>query len=662
MTASAESCLVEKGKHKVTTTWQEWTCPVCGAHQEGRTEVSYYDVEPDSYAWTAVAAGVTQASSTWTGPMSKGTGQEIEFTVTAKWNPCQEHLCVTTVTATAKADVHELSIERPDYLGLDRRDAGLSGRAVTNATARIDPAPASATYNWTKCGKCQFDGETDEQKVTYGIANSATASTKFLAENLKVTATAKNAEGRSVSATCITNFTVVAVDVTIGSVGEDKEEKEGAFVQHVPDTTGVISVEGTNKMVEVKFTCNPTNLPANEMVTVLHTGQGELYEVLQSGELLKVTSATYPAGEIANRKLKLYGHEASSVVRDGKIDVIHKTSGASDSSKYTNVKLAALLYKLNGQWRNVPVGGFTNLNLASAIQFKALPTPTSAKWPTGFPRWSGVAQMVGEEVSVVFNASGMQFVTASCGNDKSVRMFVASANINLPINWSHGYLCDMTTNDATTIERPFVLTYTACADVDRNLWHLRVCTVSGGTDISVHLGGYANPIPGVNILTEQQGRDAINDMLLESSANGPARRWVTEDAIRTHEEWHRDEWTEICEHYWPVMENALEDITVAYHLYENDVDGAVRAMRTGQNGVDSKNAKYQRTCRQYWFMLGDSPGDRPYRAGGAMLNPPINAIRNYGARQIPAWSNLPVGVNATPDTNHCYQPWINFNP
>ena len=49
VTASAESSLVEKGKHKVTTTWQEWTCPVCGAHQEGRTEVRYYDVEPDTY-------------------------------------------------------------------------------------------------------------------------------------------------------------------------------------------------------------------------------------------------------------------------------------------------------------------------------------------------------------------------------------------------------------------------------------------------------------------------------------------------------------------------------------------------------------------------------------------------------------------------------------
>ena len=349
VTASAESSLVEKGKHKVTTTWQEWTCPVCGAHQEGRTEVSYYDVEPDSYAWTAVAAGDMQDSNTWSGPMPKGLDQEIKFTLTAKWNPCQEHLCVTTVTATAKADVYELSIERPDYLGLDRTDAGLLGWAVTNATAHIDPEPASATYNWTKCGKCQFVSATDEQKVTYGITNSATASASFLAEDLTVTATAENSEGLSASATCTTNFTVVAVDVTIGSVGENKEEKEGAFVQHVPDTNGVISVEGTNKMVEVKFTCNPS-LPENEMVTISHTGPGELYEVLASGEYSLVASGNYRAYDVSNRTFKLHGHAASTSLTNGAITIEHANSGAKDLAKYTNLGRPLLVpdYDRNG--------------------------------------------------------------------------------------------------------------------------------------------------------------------------------------------------------------------------------------------------------------------------------------------------------------------------
>ena len=336
VTASAESSLVKKGKHKVTTTWQEWTCPVCGAHQEGRTEVSYYDVEPDTYEWTAEAAGVTQASSTWTGPMSKGTGQEIEFTVTGRRDSCQE--CVATATDTATADVHELSVERPDYLGLDRTDAGLSNWAVTNATARIDPEPTSATYNWTSCGKCQFVGATNEQTVTYGITNSAIASTKFLAEDLKVTATASNADGLSASATCTTNFTIVAVDVTIGSVGEDKEEKEGAFISYVADTNGVISVEGMNKMVEVKFTCKPS-LPDNEMVTISHTGPGELYEVLASGECSLVTSGEYRACDVSNRTFKLHGHAASTSLTNGAITIEHANSGAKDLAKYTDLKV-----------------------------------------------------------------------------------------------------------------------------------------------------------------------------------------------------------------------------------------------------------------------------------------------------------------------------------
>ena len=337
VTAMAHDVLLEAGRHKVMKIWEAWECSVCGAKQEARTNVSERATVPDAWTWAAAAAGRTFPTNVWSGPMSKGLGQKIEFTATGRWSPCSQ--CKYTTNAVVRADVHELSIERPDYLGLDRTDAGLPGWAVTNATAHIDPAPASAMYNWTKCGKCQFVGATNEQEVTYGITNSATASTELNAEDLMVTATAKNAEGLSASATCTTNFTVVAVDVQIGSVGEDKEEKEGAFISYVADTNGVISVEGTNKMVEVKFTCNPTNLPANEMVTVLHTGQGEFYEVLQSGELLKVTSATYPACEIANHKFKLHGHEASSAMLNEKTQAMHANSKSLDLGKCTAVSL-----------------------------------------------------------------------------------------------------------------------------------------------------------------------------------------------------------------------------------------------------------------------------------------------------------------------------------
>ena len=343
VTASAESSLVEKGKHKVTTTWQEWTCPVCGAHQEGRTEVRYYDVEPDTYEWTAEAVGVTQASSTWTGTMSKGLDQQIEFTVTGKRNSCQE--CEATATATATADVHELSVERPDYLGLDRTDAGLSNWAVTNATARIDPEPTSATYNWTSCGKCQFVGATNEQKVTYGITNSAAASTKFRAEDLKVRATASNADGLSASATCTTNFTVVAVDVEIGGVGEDKEESEGAFVQYVADTNGLMTAEGTNKMVAVSFSCEP-ELHTNETVSIT-APEGALYARLNGKYYAMPGEFDFPAQLLRDVEFFLHGHDESSTMTDKVVAVTHRPSGAKDVAKYTSVKLRVTNIKFN---------------------------------------------------------------------------------------------------------------------------------------------------------------------------------------------------------------------------------------------------------------------------------------------------------------------------
>ena len=211
MTVTAHDVLLEAGRHRVMKIWKAWECSVCGAKQEARTNVSERATAPDAWAWTATAVGRTFPTNVWSGPMFKGLSQKIEFTATGRWSQCSQ--CKYTTNAVVRADVHELSIKRPDYLGLDRTDAGLSGWAVTNATARIDPEPASAIYHWTRCGKCQFVGATNEQTVTYGITNSAIASTKFLAEDLKVTATASNADGLSASATCTTNFTVVAVDI-----------------------------------------------------------------------------------------------------------------------------------------------------------------------------------------------------------------------------------------------------------------------------------------------------------------------------------------------------------------------------------------------------------------------------------------------------------------
>ena len=130
------------------------------------------------------------------------------------------------------------------------------------------------------------------------------------------------------------------MDVTIGGVGEDKEETEGAFIPYVADATnGVISVEGTNKLVLVRLTCEPGNLPTNEMVRVLCAGPAELYQKLSDGELVRVVSTNYFANEISNLEFVLHGHAASGSCKDGEIQIEHPTSGAVDVAKYTSVKV-----------------------------------------------------------------------------------------------------------------------------------------------------------------------------------------------------------------------------------------------------------------------------------------------------------------------------------
>lgn len=99
-------------------------------------------------------------------------------------------------------------------------------------------------------------------------------------------------------------------------------------------------------MVEVKFTCNPS-LPENEMVTISHTGPGELYEVLASGEYSLVASGNYRAYDVSNRTFKLHGHAASTSLTNGAITIEHANSGAKDLAKYTDVKLRVTNIKFN---------------------------------------------------------------------------------------------------------------------------------------------------------------------------------------------------------------------------------------------------------------------------------------------------------------------------
>lgn len=354
--------------------------------------------------------------------------------------------------------------------------------------------------------------------------------------------------------------------------------------------------------------------------------------------------------------------QTSSGVEDSSLTVQYSENGrtANDTVKLTAVTVSKLQYKVNGVWKDVP-SPLGPLCQGSAAEFQAIITPAGAPLPAGAPVWSGEASGNGKVKRVTFANTGARTVAVELGDRKQVDVKVANPNAPVTITWQHGYTVDNANASATTRERAFNATYEACADIEKNEWHLRVKSIEGGTDIAVHMGGYQTPQPGVNITTQVQAVAAINDMLLEGAVGGPASTWVTEAAIATHEEWHKNEWIKTCEHYWPTAETALEELKVAYDAHENSAANAITAMRSGGAGADAKIAAFKQKCRDYWFTLGDSPGDRPYRAGGVVMNAYIQAVRAYGATQAPAWV-LPAGSNPAPGADHPYQPWLPYAP
>jgi hypothetical protein len=172
-------------------------------------------------------------------------------------------------------------------------------------------------------------------------------SAHHLDETLTVRGTATNAEGLSASANCTTNFTVVKVDVTIGGVGEKKEEKEGTFIQYVADAeSGQWTEEGTNALVAVSITCEPENLPADEMITISAPAKS-LYIRYRGKYHAIPEEAEFPAYLLSDVEFVLHGHVESGGLRDQEIKVEHRKSGAIDLAKFTNAKLRVTNIKFN---------------------------------------------------------------------------------------------------------------------------------------------------------------------------------------------------------------------------------------------------------------------------------------------------------------------------
>ena len=335
--------VVTNGVHVIVTTWHP--CPICGATHNPQVVKEYIDTYPTSYGWRAAGAGVVVPASVWAGPMAKGAGQRTSFRVVGS-NDCSR--CVCSAATNSVVDVHELSVSRPDYLGLDRTDAGRASPVVNVAAALVDPAADGTSYSWLDCGICSFTGRTDSAEASYFAPSNDTASAAFLAEPLTVSATVSDGSGHLDSATCTTNFTVVKVDVAVGGAGEGKEESEGAFIPYVADAAdGRWTEDGTNALVAVSITCEPRDLPDGETVAVT-VPEKSLY-VRHDGRYAAVPEHfDFSAGLLNDIKFVLHGHDESGGLRDREIKAEHERSGAVDLAKFTSVAIDLMARDLFG--------------------------------------------------------------------------------------------------------------------------------------------------------------------------------------------------------------------------------------------------------------------------------------------------------------------------
>lgn len=331
-------------------------------------------------------------------------------------------------------------------------------------------------------------------------------------------------------------------------------------------------------------------------------------------------------------------------------------AGLSKTVEVAIVQVEKVQYKLNGVWTDVPAGGFTDICKDSGITFKAILSPTGAPPSAGCPKWGGDASGDGEEKQVTFSSSGARSVTVECGNTITIPVAVGVANIPVTINWTTaGYTSINSTGASTTVERTFTTTYTACADIDNNVWRLRVESVTGGVDITVRTGGSRDPFANPPI-SQIEAVDAVT-VMKDYYTRGSRGSWHTEAASKSHEEYHYSEWKCSSDHYWSATETALENLTVPYDTSNKAV--AIAALRSGTTGADAKMINFKTIARQYWFTLSDGPSSRPYAAGQLTLNAAIIFVQNLAVTN--GWT-VPPGTNNPSTANPCYETWLPYSP
>lgn len=227
------------------------------------------------------------------------------------------------------------------------------------------------------------------------------------------------------------------------------------------------------------------------------------------------------------------------------------------------------------------------------------------------------------------------------------------------ITWSSTYASDATDDNSTTTERSFTATYDAVADAGVSLWRLRVKTIAGGVDITVHTDAWRNAgtTPPVSAAEAVAAVTQMKGYYARGSA--PVGSWHTEAASKAHEEHHYNEWTCAGDHYWPATQTAIEKLTAPLAAHANAA-AAVTAMRAGASGADAKLVAFKAMTRSYWMTLADNASSRPYAAGQLALNPTIQGVQALATTK--GWAGVPAGVDTPSKATPCYQPWLAYAP
>ena len=298
------------------------------------------EFSPKCYVWkmTGAATGEAEtdsASHTFTVNLTKGKDKKLNFSVVGKiCSICDGDVESDEAEDSIEIDVYELSISRPDYLGLNRTDEGRQGHVVKTATLSSDPSlPSSSSVEWTECGICEFVGEKNKLTVSYQNKDSETASGEYLAERLAASVTLA---GMDSSVVCATNFTVVKVDIALSGVGEDGDETVLPAVEYVADDNGGgLSKTGLRSLYPVSVTCEPADVPGS--VDLAISSGARLFEITSSDGDTPVAAVpvqpSYLCSEIGQKRFGIHGHSVS-VLDVGELMVArHELSGACDNAR-----------------------------------------------------------------------------------------------------------------------------------------------------------------------------------------------------------------------------------------------------------------------------------------------------------------------------------------